>query len=42
VHKALSIADTAYVLSHGRVVLSGPAKDLANAPAVKDVYLGSS
>jgi branched-chain amino acid transport system ATP-binding protein len=41
VHKALSIADTAYVLSHGRVVLSGPAKDLANAPAVKDVYLGS-
>jgi branched-chain amino acid transport system ATP-binding protein len=42
VHKALSIADTAYVLSHGRVVLSGPAKELASAPAVKDVYLGSS
>jgi branched-chain amino acid transport system ATP-binding protein len=42
VHKALSIADTAYVLSHGRVVLSGPAKDLVNAAAVKDVYLGSS
>jgi branched-chain amino acid transport system ATP-binding protein len=41
VHKALSISDTAYVLSHGRVVLSGPAKELANAPAVKDVYLGS-
>jgi branched-chain amino acid transport system ATP-binding protein len=41
VHKALSIADTAYVLSHGRVVLSGPAKELANASAVKDVYLGS-
>ncbi|HEY1281222.1 MAG TPA: ABC transporter ATP-binding protein [Acidimicrobiales bacterium] len=42
VHKALSIADTAYVLSHGRVVLSGPAKELVNAAAVKDVYLGSS
>ena len=42
VHKALSIADSAYVLSHGRVVLSGPAKDLVNAAAVKDVYLGSS
>jgi branched-chain amino acid transport system ATP-binding protein len=42
VHKALSIADTAYVLSHGRVVLSGPAKELASAPEVKDVYLGSS
>jgi branched-chain amino acid transport system ATP-binding protein len=41
VHKALSIADTAYVLSHGRVVLSGPAKELSSAPAVKDVYLGS-
>jgi branched-chain amino acid transport system ATP-binding protein len=42
VHKALSIADSAYVLSHGRVVLSGPAKDLANQAAVKEVYLGSS
>jgi branched-chain amino acid transport system ATP-binding protein len=42
VHKALSIADSAYVLSHGRVVLSGPAKDLVNQDAVKEVYLGSS
>ncbi len=41
VHKALSIADSAYVLSHGRVVLSGPASELANQDAVKEVYLGS-
>jgi branched-chain amino acid transport system ATP-binding protein len=41
VHKALSVSDTAYVLSHGRVVLSGPAKELASQPAVKEVYLGA-
>jgi branched-chain amino acid transport system ATP-binding protein len=41
VHKALSTADSAHVLSHGRVVLSGSAKDLASQAAVREIYLGS-
>jgi branched-chain amino acid transport system ATP-binding protein len=37
---ALSIADRAYVLETGRVVLSGPARDLMKNPMVKEAYLG--
>lgn len=38
--KALAIADRAYVLESGRVVLSGTGKELANSEAIKKAYLG--
>ncbi len=37
---ALDIADHAYVLETGRIVLSGPAAELARNPAVAAAYLG--
>lgn len=37
---ALSIADKAYVLETGRIILSGSAKDLANSEQVRKAYLG--
>ncbi len=37
---ALSIADRAYVLETGRVILSGPAKELAASEEVRKAYLG--
>lgn len=37
---ALSIANRAYVLETGRVVLPGTAKEVANNPQVKTAYLG--
>ena len=37
---ALSIASRAYVLETGRIVLSGPAKEIANNSQVKAAYLG--
>ena len=37
---ALSIANRAYVLETGRIVLSGPADEVANNPQVKVAYLG--
>lgn len=37
--KALSIADRAYVLETGKIVLSGDAKDLLNDENVKKAYL---
>ena len=38
---SLSIADRAYVLETGNVVLSGKAQELADDPRVKKAYLGS-
>ena len=38
--KALSIADRAYVLETGKIVLSGKASDLINDGSVKKAYLG--
>ncbi|HKM62101.1 MAG TPA: ABC transporter ATP-binding protein [Acidisphaera sp.] len=38
--EALEIADRAYVLQTGRVVLSGPAADIAADTAVRRAYLG--
>lgn len=38
--KALSIADRAYVLETGRIVLEGKAKDLLNDDSIKKAYLG--
>nr|WP_054032411.1 ABC transporter ATP-binding protein [Desulfatitalea tepidiphila] len=37
---ALQIADFAYVLETGRVVLHGPASDLINDNQIKEAYLG--
>jgi len=37
---ALEIAHEAYVLQTGRIVLSGPARELKNDPRVRDAYLG--
>ncbi len=38
--KALSIADRAYVLETGKIVLSGDAKELINDDSIKKAYLG--
>ena len=38
--KALSIADRAYVLETGKIVLEGNAKELMNDDSVKKAYLG--
>jgi branched-chain amino acid transport system ATP-binding protein len=40
VHQALELADNGYVLETGRVVLSGPSKDLLADPRVRSAYLG--
>lgn len=37
---ALSIADRAYVLETGRIVMSGPAKDMLEDDKVRKAYLG--
>ncbi len=37
---ALSISHHAYVLEHGRLVLEGPAEELARDPRVQAAYLG--
>jgi branched-chain amino acid transport system ATP-binding protein len=37
---ALQIADYGYVLHNGRIVLSGPARELLHNPAIRDAYLG--
>lgn len=38
--KALSIADRAYVLETGNIVLSGDAKEMMNNESIKKAYLG--
>jgi len=38
--KALSIADRAYVLETGNIILEGDAKELMNDESVKKAYLG--
>src|SRR4029450_3209849 len=39
---ALSVADYAYVLETGSIILEGPANDLASNPEVRKAYLGES
>ncbi|WP_455683123.1 ABC transporter ATP-binding protein [Thomasclavelia sp.] len=39
-NKALSIANRAYVLETGNVIVSGNANDVANDPKVREAYLG--
>ena len=38
--RALEVADHAYILEQGRIVLEGPAAELAENPDVKEFYLG--
>lgn len=38
--KALSVADTAYVLEQGRITASGRARELLADPAIEEAYLG--
>ena len=40
--QALAIADMAYVMEIGRIVLTGPARELASDPRVQTAYLGGS
>jgi len=42
VAKALSIAETAYVIERGQVVMQGSARDLLRSPALRAAYLGES
>ena len=39
---ALRVSDHAYVMEGGRIVLSGPANDIAREPRVAEAYLGGS
>ncbi|MCY1408492.1 High-affinity branched-chain amino acid transport ATP-binding protein LivF [compost metagenome] len=39
-NQALKIADRAYVLENGRVVMQGTGEALLNDPKVRDAYLG--
>jgi branched-chain amino acid transport system ATP-binding protein len=39
-HLALQIADYGYVLQTGRIVLSGPARELSHDGRIRDAYLG--
>ncbi len=40
-HKALAVADRAYVLEQGHIVKTGPAHEIAQDPAVRAAYLGT-
>lgn len=40
-HLSLEIADRAYVLEIGRVIMEGPAQQIAGDPRVKEAYLGA-
>jgi len=40
VHNALDVADRAYVMETGRMVLDGPASELKHNPLVEQSYLG--
>ncbi|MFO1218292.1 MAG: ABC transporter ATP-binding protein [Burkholderiaceae bacterium] len=39
-HKALEVADYAYVLEVGRIVMKGPAREVADKPDIREFYLG--
>ena len=42
VFEALEVADRAYVLQSGRVVLEGPGKELLSSDLVREAYLGAA
>ncbi|MDQ0338140.1 branched-chain amino acid transport system ATP-binding protein [Caldalkalibacillus uzonensis] len=40
VHKALQLASRAFVLEHGRIVISGESRELLNSEEIRNAYLG--
>jgi branched-chain amino acid transport system ATP-binding protein len=40
VHHALDVADQAYVMETGQMMLDGPAAELKRDPQVEQLYLG--
>jgi len=40
VRETLSITDRAYLIAHGRILISGTAEDLINNPQAREIYLG--
>ena len=42
VERALQIADTAYVMQNGRVIGSGPAREMRDSDLVRQAYLGAA
>ncbi len=40
IHATLAVADSAYVLENGRIVLAGAGTELLENPSVKEAYLG--
>ena len=40
VERALEIADEAYVLQNGRVIASGPAREIATGDALRTAFMG--
>lgn len=41
-HKALEIADYAYIIEGGSIKMEGPAKEVRESERVKEIYLGGS
>jgi branched-chain amino acid transport system ATP-binding protein len=39
-HKALNVADRAYVLETGKIIIAGNAKELLDDDRVRQAYLG--
>jgi len=39
-YKALAVADRAYVLEQGKIIMEGKAKDIAQNPVIREAYLG--
>jgi branched-chain amino acid transport system ATP-binding protein len=42
VYEALAVADRAYVLQTGKIVLEGSGQDLLHSDLVREAYLGAS
>jgi lipopolysaccharide export system ATP-binding protein len=40
VRETLSITDRAYLISEGKILISGTAQDLINNPQARSIYLG--
>ena len=41
-HKALEIADYAYIIEGGRIKMEGPASQVKESDRVKEIYLGGA
>lgn len=39
-HRSLEVADRAYILEHGRIILSGTASEISSNPDVQQAYFG--